>query len=425
VLWGEKELAVFIQCIGMPDETVEKVFKSSFKGAAQLLETMANIETCKELGFTSPLHRLIVRRCLQRLLESDRLENSARGRTLRDVLSDTVLNAHIIPIRELILEEKLSQGGFGTVFKGSLCLSTKRVGLSAGREYKVAAKAMSVSGGHQMRLYELLKEARVMASLDHPNICKFIGVCADTRPQGQRFIVSELMSGSLFDLIHRPTRIAVNAGLGIPEAVSLSQGISAGLAYIHQHNLVHADLKSSNILISISMHTDACYVPRICDFGHAAVRAEPSPHSRLCTFQWAAPEALRCENLGPAADVFSFGTILWEMLAHRVPHSDLAIGQIQAYVGWGKLVPDMKLLPLLPEELFQLLGDCLQFQQEERPSAKEVHQQLLRLPATARKEALRHVRMFFGQERRESSAGCLQGVWHHILKSIGWKPDIL
>merc|ERR1712211_185318 len=86
-------------------------------------------------------------------------------------------------------------------------------------------------------------------------------------------------------------------------------------------------------------------VPRICDFGHAAVRPFPVTHHLLGTPHWAAPEVLRGEALGPKADVFSFGVLLWEMLAKKHPHADLSFGQVIAAVGWAGLVPDLSQLP--------------------------------------------------------------------------------
>lgn len=242
-----------------------------------------------------------------------------------------------------------------------------------------------------------------MASLHHPNICEFVGVCAETRPQGKQFILSKLMMGSLFDLIHRPARINQADCLTVVVAVNLSQGISAGIAYLHGKNLVHADLKSPNILINpaSSSGCEPSYVPRICDFGHAAVRAVPSPHSRLCTPQWAAPEALRCESLGPAADIYSFGVILWEMLVCQIPHADLAFGQVQASVGWGELIPDQSLLPPLPCELSRILRLCLRFVPADRPPAQMLRRHFIQLPRSVQRAAKKQLKDFLGvQDRR-------------------------
>eukprot|EP00448_Togula_jolla_P026550 CAMPEP_0170652854 /NCGR_PEP_ID=MMETSP0224-20130122/47111_1 /TAXON_ID=285029 /ORGANISM="Togula jolla, Strain CCCM 725" /LENGTH=180 /DNA_ID=CAMNT_0010984717 /DNA_START=9 /DNA_END=548 /DNA_ORIENTATION=+ len=80
-------------------------------------------------------------------------------------------------------------------------------------------------------------------------------------------------------------------------ACRLAMGICAGLEYLHARSLVHADLKSSNILINYS--SGSSLVPKICDFGHVAVRTHPLPHRRCGTPHWAAPEALR-HTLGNA-----------------------------------------------------------------------------------------------------------------------------
>jgi len=250
-----------------------------------------------------------------------------------------------------------------------------------------------------------------------------------------------LMMGSLFDLVHRPHKIKQPDSLTTLGAVKLAQGISCGIAYLHAKSLVHADLKSPNILISQSpTGNDAGYVPRICDFGHAAVRAVPSPHSRICTPQWAAPEVLRYESLGPAADIFSFGVIFWEMLACRVPHSDLSFGQVQASVGWGELTPDISELPPHPEPLSRLLASCLRFAPVDRPTAKQLNKQLMRLPHDVQRDAEKQLWTFFWgcQEAKpaahwtnnsppmaETSLGELTTTPETPSKQSSWNPAAL
>mmetsp|Transcript_68947 Transcript_68947/g.202386 ORF Transcript_68947/g.202386 Transcript_68947/m.202386 type:complete len:1171 (-) Transcript_68947:103-3615(-) len=390
MLWGSDELACIIKSIGVGGEVDEKLRGIRLTGTAQLLE-MSNSQMSQDLGLSAPLERLAVRRCLQHLTEADRYENSARGRSVLDVMNDTTLKPFIIPLSDLTLVQNLSQGGFGMVYKGTL-----KVHEDGPKQKSVAVKEML--GDQRVQLYECLKEAHVMASLKHKNICKFIGVCADGKPRGKRYIVSALLDCSLFDLVHRPARTSWNGQLDIPLAISLAQGICAGLAYIHSRSLVHADLKSSNILIDLSCAEEDDYkpVPRICDFGHAAVRTAATPHDRLCTPHWAAPEVLRSEGLGPAADIFSVGVLLWEMLAKRVPHCDLGFGQVLAAVGWAGLIPDLALLPPIPEELRRILQTCLSFLPDERPSAKDVKRRLQRLPKAARLEALKMLQTFVG-----------------------------
>merc|ERR1719210_1330087 len=154
------------------------------------------------------------------------------------------------------------------------------------------------------------------------------------------------MDCSLFDLVHQPYKLRCNKELTVSLVIKLGQGIYAGIAYIHMKRIVHADLKSSNILIDYS--SSRHLIPRICDFGHAAVRTFPSPHHRCGTPHWAGPEVLRNEALGPAADVYSFGILMWEMLTHKSPHKGLTCGQVLACVGWAGWTPDMNLLPEIP-----------------------------------------------------------------------------
>jgi serine/threonine protein kinase len=247
-------------------------------------------------------------------------------------------------------------------------------------------------------MYELLKEGRIMASLSHTNVCVFLGICADLQDRkGRQLIISELMDCSLFDLLHSPHKLAWTGELTIPLVLSISEGICAGIMYLHGRQLVHADLKSSNVLIDYGSSSRP--IPKICDFGHVAMRSHPAPHHRCGTPHWAAPEALRQEAVSPASDVFSVGIILWEMLAVDQPHRQLtSFGQVCGAVGWAGEIPDMDLLPPLPEEighnLRSLLLSCLAFSAERRPLLDSVRASLQSLRRQNRKETLQLLQSF-------------------------------
>jgi len=389
MLWSEDELAAFSACLGLSSTTSALILEKRLKGAMQMLE-MSNSEMRREFLLESPVERLILRQSLKRLLDADRWENTVRDYKAGDLLHDPVLAKYSVPLSELEVVGQISQGGYGTVYRGVLDLKVPRRGLPAGKKH-VAVKEMK--GDRRVRLYELLKEACVMASLSHPNICTFIGVSSDTAMRKQ-FIISELMDGCLFDLIHMPHKVSWRGELTISAVVGLGEGICAGIAYLHSVKLVHADLKSSNILIDCSGY----YQPRplICDFGHAAVRAFPSPHHRCGTPHWAAPEVLRSEALGQAADVYSIGVVLWEMLTRKMPHRGLSFGQVLASVGWAGWSPDLSLLPVIPTQLRVLVRGCLKFIPHERPSSKTLHVRLRRLPRQECRRSLKMLASFFG-----------------------------
>ncbi|CAL1160712.1 unnamed protein product [Cladocopium goreaui] len=279
-----------------------------------------------------------------------------------------------------------------------------------------------------------------MASLSHPNICTFVGVCTDN-VQRKCFIISELMDCSLFDMIHQPYKLRWHGELTVSLSLSLGTGIISGICYIHQKNLVHADLKSSNILIDYTSSSRQP-VPRICDFGHAAVpcpktlnlielkcpeylyplyRPMPSiatPSLRHTTLGSSRGSPIRSaepgcrdpaqnsnsnlmESDGASDDVghltraFEKGT---EMLTQKLPHKDMSFGQVLASVGWAGWTPDMSQLPELPREVARLIKECLRFAAADRPMGKDVVNRLKRFPKQVRMKTLKLLASFLGHE---------------------------
>merc|ERR1711871_837894 len=98
-------------------------------------------------------------------------------------------------------------------------------------------------------------EAAVLASLSrHPNICRIVGLSIDeaTGPtRGHMHIATELTGCSLFHLLHRPHSVSssITLPLGSGRATQIARGICAGATQLHSQQLVHADLKSANVLI--------------------------------------------------------------------------------------------------------------------------------------------------------------------------------
>jgi len=180
----------------------------------------------------------------------------------------------------------------------------------------------------------------------------------------------------LYELIHCGVG-ELTSELTQPLVLRVSTGICAGMMYLHDNELVHADLKPQNILID--QHSSKGPFPKICDFGHVAMRVNPSPHRLICTPHWAAPEALREDDLSSASDVYSFGVILWEMLSGEIPFHGYSYAQLVGAVGWAGNLPEMKLLPQISEELRLLMLSCLEFMPGDRPSARDIRKELRRI----------------------------------------------
>jgi eukaryotic-like serine/threonine-protein kinase len=154
----------------------------------------------------------------------------------------------------------------------------------------------------------LLKEARAISALDHPNICTVYGL--EERDDGQLF-----MSMAYYDGGTLAGKIA-DGPIPVREAVVLLRGIVAGVAAAHAHNVLHRDIKPSNILLTRQG------VPKIVDFGLSRAISSDSRTQSFTTSGTAAymaPEQLRGEALDQRADIWAIGVTAAEMLSGRHP----------------------------------------------------------------------------------------------------------
>jgi eukaryotic-like serine/threonine-protein kinase len=153
------------------------------------------------------------------------------------------------------------------------------------------------------------REARAVAQLSHPNIVTVIDRGED---EGRQYIVFEYVEGeNLKELIVRAGRLPVQ------RAVELALAVADGLAFAHEHGLVHRDVKPQNVLLSSGGEV------KVTDFGIA--RSLDVEHgvtqtgTVMGTGEYLAPEQASGLPVSPATDVYSLGVVLWELLTGDVP----------------------------------------------------------------------------------------------------------
>lgn len=197
------------------------------------------------------------------------------------------------------IEGLLARGGMGAVYRAA--------DLELGRD--VALKVMARTGSDDVaRVERFMQEARVTASLNHPNIVRAydVGIWA-SRP----YLITELLDGETL-------RARLTRGVIPPEdARRIARDVSRGLVAAHAAGLVHRDLKPENIFLTRTS------VSKILDFGIAklaqddARRAAPSTLSGVLfgTVGYLAPEQICDAPVDGRADLFALGSILFEMLA--------------------------------------------------------------------------------------------------------------
>ncbi len=195
--------------------------------------------------------------------------------------------------------EKLGEGGMGVVYKAHDTTLDRDVAL------KFLPHDLTTSDEERTRF---IHEAKAASALDHPNVCTVYEV--GQTPDGQMFIAMGYYEG---DSLTRKLR---KAPLKVEEAVGIAIQIAEGLQAAHEHDIVHRDVKSGNIIV-----TDKGQV-KILDFG----LAHKSGLSRLTrtgstvgTAAYMSPEQARGEKIDRRSDLWSLGVVLYEMVSGKLP----------------------------------------------------------------------------------------------------------
>ena len=273
----------------------------------------------------------------------------------------------------------LGKGGMGEVYRAH----DPRLGRD------VAVKILpSVFMLDPERLARFEREARMLASLNHPHIGAIYGVEETGTPgEAHRALVLELIEGET--LAEYITRHA-SASRGVPpaDAVAIARQIAGGLDAAHERGIIHRDLKPANIKIT----QDGTV--KILDFGLAVAGAVDSgfdpatvtlPGGILGTPAYMSPEQARGQAVDRRTDIWAFGCVLYEMLSGCRPFPGESISDTIAAV--LTLDPDWSALPgATPPALIRLLRRCLTKNPKERlrdiGDAELDAEQLVVLPAT-------------------------------------------
>ncbi|WP_394830179.1 protein kinase [Pendulispora rubella] len=261
-----------------------------------------------------------------------------------------------------IIEELAGTGGMGVVYRAR---DQQRDGST------VALKVLS-STAYVRHLHErFTREADVLSQLRHPGIVSYID--HGTTPQGEPYLVMEWLEGE--DLDHRLAR----QGLTLPETVTVFRRVADALSAAHRHGIVHRDLKPENIFL-VGGHLDKV---SLLDFGVARlVSSELTAHGlAVGTPLYMAPEQARGDrNVGPSADVFTLGCVMFECLTGRMPFAGSHTSLILASILLQEAPRLRTLRPTMPEDVDDLLARMLAKDPEERPKdASALLQELLAL----------------------------------------------
>ena len=237
---------------------------------------------------------------------------------------------------------ELGKGGMGVVYRG----------WDPSLERHVAIKAIKnplQAGAQHLARFE--REARAVARLDHPNVVSVFEIgTKDKMP----FIVMELVEGQSLNEV-------LAAGLPWQRAVEMARDIAAALHHVHQHGVIHRDVKPQNILVEASTGK-----PLLTDFGlvHDELSDEnlTTAGQLLGTPAYMAPEQAdeSFGKVGPASDVYGLGSVLYKCLSGRAPFGSTSNFAIMRQMLMEPPKPLQEVAPHIPAELSDIVHRCLQ-----------------------------------------------------------------
>jgi predicted Ser/Thr protein kinase len=244
------------------------------------------------------------------------------------------------------VEELIGRGGMGEVYRA--------LDVRLGRSVALKVLAARVAEDDCFR-ERLLRESRLAASLDHPNV---IPIYEAGEADGRLFIAMRYVRGRDLKALLRG-----EGALGPARAVAIAEQLAGALDAAHRRGLVHRDVKPSNVLLDSEGEREHCY---LADFGltQSASERGPTDGQFMGTVAYVAPEQIRGDKVDGRADQYGLACLLFECLTGGVPYGGRSeVAAIFAHL--EEPIPSAsKCRPGLPAEIDAVL---------ERGMAKDPH----------------------------------------------------
>eukprot|EP00057_Strongylocentrotus_purpuratus_P026898 XP_011681372.1 PREDICTED: receptor tyrosine-protein kinase erbB-4 isoform X1 [Strongylocentrotus purpuratus] len=265
----------------------------------------------------------------------------------------------IIKDTELKLGPVLGSGAFGTVYKGLWIPDGEKIRIP------VAIKALREVSPHAAE--ELLEEAKVMASVDHPCLLRLLCVCI---AQNMTLITQLMPLGAILDYVRQHKE-----QIGSHHLLNWSFQIAKGMVYLEEKHLIHRDLAARNVLVQSPAQV------KITDFGLAKFLEVDSNEYKAqggkMPIKWLALECIQFRRFSHKSDVWSFGVTLWELMTFGgKPYEGVKAREVPELLERGERLPQP---PICTIDIYMLMVKCWLIDEDSRPTFKQMQEELERM----------------------------------------------
>ncbi|KAG7493757.1 ephrin type-A receptor 2-like [Solea senegalensis] len=251
-------------------------------------------------------------------------------------------------------QKVIGVGEFGEVFRGAM--------KTPGRgEVAVAIKTLKLGYSEKQR-QDFLSEASIMGQFSHPNIIRLEGVVTKFK---HVMIVTEYMENGALDTYLKDR----DGEIPSYQLVGMLRGIAAGMKYLSDMSYVHRDLAARNVLVNCNLEC------KVSDFGLSRVLEDDAEGTYTTRggkipIRWTAPEAIAYRKFTSASDVWSFGIVMWEVMAFgERPYWDMSNHEVMKAINEGFRLP----APMdCPSTTYQLMLQCWLHDRSKRPRFTDI-----------------------------------------------------
>ncbi|PON81371.1 Serine/threonine protein kinase [Trema orientale] len=272
-----------------------------------------------------------------------------------------------IDLRKLNMGEAFAQGAFGKLYRGTYKGEDVAI--------KILERPENDPEKAQLMEQQFQQEVKMLATLKHPNIVRFIGACR--KPMVWCIVTEYAKGGSVRQFLMKRQSRSVPLKLAVKQALDVARG----MAYVHGLGLIHRDLKSDNLLIFADKSI------KIADFGVARIEVQTEGMTpETGTYRWMAPEMIQHRPYTQKVDVYSFGIVLWELITGMLPFQNMtAVQAAFAVVNKG-------VRPIVPNDCLPVLGEIMTRCWDANPDVRPPFTEVVRMLENAETEIMTTVR---------------------------------